>query len=133
MSPSPRPPSPSLTVSPPATNHVLACVSPPRTLQAAGGWSRAALGTREDTLGRLQGRLRGRLPAVARAVAAVAAHLLLRLAHDARLPLDPAALGDALLRRLAPLQVRPVQNQYGTGTRPAGTIPVVVVVGVWGG
>ena len=55
---------------------------------------------------RLQGGLRGRLPAVAQAVAAVAAVLLLRLGHDARLPLDPTALGDALLRRMAPLQVR---------------------------
>ncbi|XP_069738672.1 transferrin receptor protein 2 [Phaenicophaeus curvirostris] len=72
-----------------------------------GSWWHWALGTREDSLGRLQGRLGGRLPAVAGAVAAVAAHLLLPLAHDARLPLDPRALGDALLRRLAPLQRAP--------------------------
>ncbi|KAM9259557.1 transferrin receptor protein 2-like [Morus bassanus] len=85
--------------------------------EAPGGWSRAALGTREDTLGRLQGRLRGRLPAVARAVAAVAAHLLLRLGHDARLPLDPGALGDALLRRLAPLQARGLSLQCLSSAR----------------
>ncbi|XP_030826444.1 transferrin receptor protein 2 [Camarhynchus parvulus] len=75
------------------------------------GSARAALGTPEDTLSRLGARLRGRLPAVARAVAAVAAQLLLRLGHDPRLPLEPAAIGDALVRQLAPLQVR--VNQYG--------------------
>ncbi|XP_072704696.1 transferrin receptor protein 2 [Ciconia boyciana] len=85
--------------------------------EAPGGWSRAALGTREDTLGRLQGRLRGRLPAVARAVAAVAAQLLLHLGHDARLPLDPGALGDALLRRLAPLQARGLSLQCLSSAR----------------
>ncbi|XP_071276434.1 LOW QUALITY PROTEIN: transferrin receptor protein 2-like [Agelaius tricolor] len=69
------------------------------------GGSRAALGTPEDTLARLGARLRGRLPAVSRAVAAVAAQLLLRLGHDPRLPLEPAAIGDALVRQLAPLQV----------------------------
>ncbi|CAN8177245.1 unnamed protein product [Coccothraustes coccothraustes] len=76
-----------------------------------GGGSRAALGTPEDTLSRLGARLRGRLPAVSRAVAAVAAQLLLRLGHDPRLPLEPAAIGDALVRQLAPLQVQTICPQ----------------------
>ncbi|XP_057254422.1 transferrin receptor protein 2-like, partial [Pezoporus wallicus] len=84
---------------------------------APGGRSRAALGTAEDTLGRLQRRLRGRWPAVTRAVAAVAAQLLLRLGHDPRLPLDPGALGDALLRRLAPLQARGLSLQCLSSAR----------------
>ncbi|XP_068855051.1 transferrin receptor protein 2 [Aphelocoma coerulescens] len=85
--------------------------------EAVPGGSRAALGTREDTLGRLGGRLRGRLPAVARAVAAVAAQLLLRLGHDPRLPLDPGALGDALVRQLAPLQARGLSLQCLSSAR----------------
>ncbi|XP_030330404.1 transferrin receptor protein 2 isoform X2 [Strigops habroptila] len=85
--------------------------------EAPGGRSRAALGTREDTLRRLQTRLRGRWPAVTRAVAAVAAQLLLRLGHDPRLPLDPGALGDALLRRLAPLQARGLSLQCLSSAR----------------
>ncbi|XP_068034178.1 transferrin receptor protein 2 [Anomalospiza imberbis] len=84
---------------------------------AAGGGSRAALGTPEDTLARLGGRLRGRLPAVARAVAAVAAQLLLRLGHEPRLPLDPGALGDALVRQLAPLQARGLSLQCLSSAR----------------
>ncbi|RMB88232.1 hypothetical protein DUI87_35389 [Hirundo rustica rustica] len=85
--------------------------------EAAGGGSGAVLGTPEDTLGRLGARLRGRLPAVARAVAAVAAHLLLRLGHDPRLPLDPGALGDALVRQLAPLQARGLSLQCLSSAR----------------
>ncbi|XP_053908677.1 kinesin-like protein KIF1C [Cuculus canorus] len=78
----------------------------------AGGGSRWALGTREDTVWRLRGRLRGRWPPVARAVAAVAARLLLRLSHDARLPLEPRDLGDALLRRLTAPPVQRGRSQF---------------------
>ncbi|KAM3656028.1 transferrin receptor protein 2 [Ammospiza maritima maritima] len=81
------------------------------------GGSRAALGTPEDTLSRLGARLRGRLPAVSRAVAAVAAQLLLRLGHDPRLPLEPAAIGDALVRQLAPLQARGLSLQCLSSAR----------------
>ncbi|XP_059728587.1 transferrin receptor protein 2 [Haemorhous mexicanus] len=81
------------------------------------GGSRAALGTPEDTLSRLGARLRGRLPAVTRAVAAVAAQLLLRLGHDPRLPLEPAAIGDALVRQLAPLQARGLSLQCLSSAR----------------
>ncbi|XP_074387656.1 transferrin receptor protein 2 isoform X3 [Zonotrichia albicollis] len=82
-----------------------------------GGGTRAALGTPEDTLSRLGARLRGRLPAVSRAVAAVAAQLLLRLGHDPRLPLEPAAIGDALVRQLAPLQARGLSLQCLSSAR----------------
>nr|XP_041568097.1 transferrin receptor protein 2-like [Taeniopygia guttata] len=82
-----------------------------------GGGSGAALGTAEDTLRRLGARLRGRLPAVAEAAAAVAAQLLLRLGHEPRLPLDPGALGDALVRQLAPLQARGLSLQCLSSAR----------------
>ncbi|XP_072776621.1 transferrin receptor protein 2 [Taeniopygia guttata] len=85
--------------------------------EPAGGGSGAALGTAEDTLRRLGARLRGRLPAVAEAAAAVAAQLLLRLGHEPRLPLDPGALGDALVRQLAPLQARGLSLQCLSSAR----------------
>ncbi|XP_071656218.1 transferrin receptor protein 2, partial [Patagioenas fasciata] len=85
--------------------------------EAPGGWSRAALGTREDSWWRLQGALRGRFPAVTRAVASLVATVLLALGHQPRLPLDPGTLGDALLRQLAPLQAQGLSLQCLSSAR----------------